>query len=764
MLRSWVSRSILIAMFTTAGACGALGWAERASAQACTPPTIDGNIGDLISYAACVTGCGIDHSFPAQDVCFTSVSIIPCATTIPCPAGGGKYFQNGFDLTRTVLAYDSVNHVLYLGYRVAGVIGDGDGDGTAGAGVGCPSIPDPAGIGAGENYEWFIDTNCDGTAELDVTASGPVGGVVVKVNGSTVPGATGAYAATGSDLEIMIPDVNLPPIFQVFGTIGSSFDGLGEDTWQPLSCANPDLHITINKTASPSVLCPNATTSVTLTIANTSNVPLANVVVTDALPAHLAFVAASSGGTCTLGQPTITGVPATGQTLTWPAAGTFNMAVGQTCTITFQAQRIDQLCVGNVVNHSSVVGSFQSRCFNGGEPVGVGPATFDFTFNCTAPNVTLDPAGPFCSDLAPVQLNGQPAGGTYSGDGVNPTTGVFSPVAAGLGPHTITYTYSDPATQCSGTASIVITVQTCELGCWLTAGGAKIADRKGQPIHSWGGNVYPGCSSTAGDGGNWDHIAHLLNLHFQGTHIEVIKCGLIPGIPPSSSPDTPNNYIEFKGTGRLFGVGGNNTNYPLVYFFAHCEDRQEPGSHGQPDPTLVDRYMLNVYTDPNDPVGSSKLLVNGNANPLVVDPLPITDGNMQLHIIPCEQATTLLPIGPVLRGPKRPLSLGADVAEGGADAAEVTPGSIQPVPNPFGDRTRIDYDVVAEGADVEIGIFDVAGRKVRSLVFGHMEAGQYSVTWDGRDDQGLSVTHGMYFVRAAVGRQTVVTKRVLYLK
>ncbi|NCA76707.1 MAG: hypothetical protein EOM90_10250, partial [Alphaproteobacteria bacterium] len=38
---------------------------------------------------------------------------------------------------------------------------------------------------------------------------------------------------------------------------------------------------------------------------------------------------------------------------------------------------------------------------------------------------------------------GLPLGGTYSGPGVNPTTGIFTPSAAGPGTHTITYTYTN---------------------------------------------------------------------------------------------------------------------------------------------------------------------------------------------------------------------------------------------------------------------------------------------------------------------------------
>ncbi len=56
----------------------------------------------------------------------------------------------------------------------------------------------------------------------------------------------------------------------------------------------------------------------------------------------------------------------------------------------------------------------------------------------------------------PFELTGgTPAGGEYSGPGVS--NGMFDPQAAGLGEHTITYTYTDP-NLCTGTAQDVITV------------------------------------------------------------------------------------------------------------------------------------------------------------------------------------------------------------------------------------------------------------------------------------------------------------------
>jgi hypothetical protein len=64
-----------------------------------------------------------------------------------------------------------------------------------------------------------------------------------------------------------------------------------------------------------------------------------------------------------------------------------------------------------------------------------------------------------CLDDAPLTLTGgTPAGGTYSGPGVTGTS--FDP-SVGAGPQTITYTYTDPNTTCSGSASQMIVVTAC---------------------------------------------------------------------------------------------------------------------------------------------------------------------------------------------------------------------------------------------------------------------------------------------------------------
>jgi hypothetical protein len=177
----------------------------------------------------------------------------------------------------------------------------------------------------------------------------------------------------------------------------------------------------------------------------------------------------------------------------------------------------------------------------------------------------------------------------------------------------------------------------------MTAGGTKFESLVGDdlaqhgPRNSFGGNVFPGCNPDAGEGGQWNHIDHALKLHFQGWAVQTVACGNVPGIDPGSeSPVTPFNYIEFMGTGTLTGIQGNRFPRTAVHFFARVEDRNEPGSEGPADGEDVDRYFLQVFSDPADPAGTTLLLADVDGDPTTLDPLTITGGNLQLHISSCE--------------------------------------------------------------------------------------------------------------------------------
>lgn len=72
-------------------------------------------------------------------------------------------------------------------------------------------------------------------------------------------------------------------------------------------------------------------------------------------------------------------------------------------------------------------------------------------------------------------------------------------------------------------------------------------------------------------------------------------------------------------------------------------------------------------------------------------------------------------------------------------------------PNPFNPVTTIHFDVAAT-ASVSLVIYDLAGRKVRTLVAGEeMGKGRYRVRWDGVDDAGLGVASGVYHAMLEAG-------------
>ena len=93
---------------------------------------------------------------------------------------------------------------------------------------------------------------------------------------------------------------------------------------------------------------------------------------------------------------------------------------------------------------------------------------------------------------------------------------------------------------------------------------------------------------------------------------------------------------SFGGTGTLKGIDGNSADYGSVYFLAYVEDRNEPGSNGAKDGAQVDRYWLYVFSNTSDVAGSGKLLVNGSTSLSTFSPVPITGGNLQLHISSCD--------------------------------------------------------------------------------------------------------------------------------
>jgi len=106
------------------------------------------------------------------------------------------------------------------------------------------------------------------------------------------------------------------------------------------------------------------------------------------------------------------------------------------------------------------------------------------------------------------------------------------------------------------------------------------------------------------------------------------------------------------------------------------------------------------------------------------------------------------------------------------DSARIASASAMPVmplrtfmrigPNPVATSTDISFSVTQTGT-VELAIYDIAGRQVRSLVKESKAVGLYRVQWNSLNDAGQGVAPGVYFARLrtpaqALGKTVVVAR------
>ena len=68
----------------------------------------------------------------------------------------------------------------------------------------------------------------------------------------------------------------------------------------------------------------------------------------------------------------------------------------------------------------------------------------------------------------------------------------------------------------------------------------------------------------------------------------------------------------------------------------------------------------------------------------------------------------------------------------------------QNYPNPFNPKTTINYQLPI-ASFVELTIYNMLGQKVCSLVSGMQKAGFYTISWNGKNDQGILMSSGVYF-------------------
>jgi hypothetical protein len=113
--------------------------------------------------------------------------------------------------------------------------------------------------------------------------------------------------------------------------------------------------------------------------------------------------------------------------------------------------------------------------------------------------------------------------------------------------------------------------------------------------------------------------------------------------------------------------------------------------------------------------------------------------------------------GPIAAGPVAPDDAAAPQGSAGLGLSfELGQNS----PNPFRPSTTIRFALPTE-REVELRVFDVAGRAVKTLAQGRMSAGVHTMQWNATNDAGSRLSSGVYFYRLTAGKDRAQRKMVI---
>jgi hypothetical protein len=81
-----------------------------------------------------------------------------------------------------------------------------------------------------------------------------------------------------------------------------------------------------------------------------------------------------------------------------------------------------------------------------------------------------------------------------------------------------------------------------------------------------------------------------------------------------------------------------------------------------------------------------------------------------------------------------------------------TSSEIHISPNPFNTQVNFDFTNI-EITDIELSIYNLQGQMIRKLNYDQLQAGDQNLSWDGKNEKGISVKQGMYFYQLNIGEQ-----------
>ena len=84
-------------------------------------------------------------------------------------------------------------------------------------------------------------------------------------------------------------------------------------------------------------------------------------------------------------------------------------------------------------------------------------------------------------------------------------------------------------------------------------------------------------------------------------------------------------------------------------------------------------------------------------------------------------------------------------------------------PNPFNPSTTIKFSIQYD-SEVELSVFNIKGQKIKTMVQNEFTNGIHTIIWNGVDDNGKSVSSGIYYYKLNINGNPVVVNKCLLLK
>lgn len=183
------------------------------------------------------------------------------------------------------------------------------------------------------------------------------------------------------------------------------------------------------------------------------------------------------------------------------------------------------------------------------------------------------------------------------------------------------------------------------------------------------------------------------------------------------------------------------------------------------NPFAMDHYLL-YYASGQDPGEADWVLIDSVATSVLSDTLGLWDTGglspgpyMLMLTVSSTYVDTVRLVLSSLKAVTLSENTGISPGEGAGSLPRETL-LLQNFPNPFNPSTTVRFSL-AEGGIVVLSVYDLRGRRVRTLEDEYFEAGIHTVIWDGTDGHGAPLPSGVYLLGIETRKASVVRKTVL---